>query len=265
VTRAVGVRSGVLLTVAYDGAPFSGWAKQRSARTVAGELEGAIRAMDPGASEVRGTSRTDAGVHARGQLAAFDTDRDIEPRGWALGLARQLPDEVGILSAAPVTAGFDPRGHVVSKLYRYLVLRGRTRDPHHVGRSWRVGNRLNQELMQQEALLLVGQHDFRAFRGAADTRSDTVRTILRAEVRSARSDGRCLQIEVEGDRFLYHMVRIIAGTLVDVGRGRLAPGAVKRALESGARADLGLTAPAEGLYLQRVTLDQTPTGAWPSD
>ena len=259
------MRQGVLLTVAYDGTPFSGWAKQPHARTVAGELEGAIAAIDPRASAVRGTSRTDAGVHARRQLAAFDTDREIDPRGWALGLARHLPSEIGILSAAGVPAGFDPRRHVVSKVYRYVVLCSQTRDPHLCGRAWRVGNRLNHEAMAREAALLVGSHDFRAFRGASDARPDTVRRIVRAEVRSARSDARLVEIEVEGDRFLYHMVRIIAGTLVDVGRGKLAPGAVERALASGARTDLGLTAPPEGLYLDRVVLDTVPADGWPSD
>jgi len=256
-------RFGVLLELAYDGGAFRGWAKQREGRTVAGELEDAIGAIDSHASAVRGVSRTDAGVHARCQLAAFDTDRDLEPRGWALGLARHLPAEIGVLRAARAVPGFDPRGHVVCKLYRYVVLCSRTRDPHYAGRAWRVGNRLNHELMREEACLLVGRRDFAAFRGASDARSDTVRRILRAEVRSACSDARCLEIEVEGERFLYHMVRIVVGTLVDVGRGKLRPGAVARAFASGDRRDLGPTAPPEGLYLQQVTLDVTPVDTWP--
>jgi tRNA pseudouridine38-40 synthase len=253
----------MLLTVAYDGTPFSGWAQQRDARTVAGELQGAIEVMDPAASPLRGVSRTDSGVHARGQLAAFDTSRPIEPRGWALGLAQQLPAEVAVTQAARFPAGFDPRAHVVGKLYRYALLCSPTRDPFWNKRAWRIDHRLNHELMQQEASSLLGEHDFAAFRGSLDQRADTVRRIVRAEVRSARSDPRCVAIEVAGNRFLYHMVRIIVGTLVDVGRGRLAPGAVARALRSGARNDLGMTAPAEGLYLERVELDQPPLAAWP--
>jgi tRNA pseudouridine38-40 synthase len=119
--------------------------------------------------------------------------------------------------------------------------------------------------MQQEASLLVGEHDFAAFRGAADQRTDTVRHILRAEVRNARSDREPWEIEVEGDRFLYRMVRIIAGTLVDVGRGQLPPGAVSRAFASRSRSDLGMTAPPEGLYLQRVLLDAPTPDTWPPE
>jgi tRNA pseudouridine38-40 synthase len=253
----------VLLTLAYDGRPFRGWAKQRDARTVAGQLEGAVAAIDPNASCVRGVSRTDAGVHALGQLAAFDTEREIAPRGWALGLAQHLPSEIAVVRAAPVPVGYDPKTHAVSKLYRYVLLCSPTRDPFWQGRAWRVRDRLNHELMQQEASLLVGDYDFAAFRGAVDARTDTVRQILRAEVRSARSDSRRVEIEVEGDRFLYRMVRIIAGTLVDVGRGRLRPGAISRALASRSRSDLGVTAPPEGLYLERVVLDRPAPDAWP--
>ena len=258
-------RFGVLLTLAYDGARFSGWARQPGARTVAGELQGAIGALDPEASQVRGVSRTDAGVHARGQLAAFDTGRQIEPRGWALGLAQHLPTEIGVLRAARVPAGFDPREHVVRKRYCYVLLRSQTRDPFLEGRAWRVGHRLNHRLMRQEAELIVGEHDFAAFRSATDQRVETVRQILRAEVRNARSDERCLEIEVQGERFLHHMVRIIVGTLVDVGRGRLAPGAVARAFASLSRGDLGVTAPPDGLYLERIELDEPSEDPWPGE
>jgi tRNA pseudouridine38-40 synthase len=162
-----------------------------------------------------------------------------------------------------VDPDFDPRHHVVSKVYRYVVLCSEVRDPYHAGRAWRVGHRLNHELVSREATLLLGEHDFSAFRGSADDRADTVRRILRAEVRSSSSDSRCLEIRVEGARFLYHMVRIIVGTLVDVGRGKLEPGAVARAFARGARTDLGPTAPPEGLYLEQVTLDETPLDVWP--
>jgi tRNA pseudouridine38-40 synthase len=117
--------------------------------------------------------------------------------------------------------------------------------------------------MRDEAEALVGEHDFRAFRAARDPRPDTVRTIRRVEVKRSKRDPHCWVFEVEGDRFLYKMVRIIAGTLVDVGRGRLAPGAVRKALETGSRRDLGMTAPPEGLYLDQLELDDLGTDAWP--
>ncbi len=262
--RAYGERRfGVLLTIAYDGRLFSGWAKQPAQRTVAGEVQGALWAVDPRASELRGVSRTDRGVHARGQLAAFDTDQPIDARGWALAVGRHLPAEISVVHAAPVAPGFDPRAHVVSKTYSYSVLESPVRDPLFEHRVWRVPNRLNHERMAEEASLLLGEHDFRAFRNAADKRADTVRRIVRAEVRKAGSDPRILEICVVADRVLYHMVRIIAGTLVDVGRGRLEPGSITRAFGSGSRTDLGMTAPPDGLYLQKVDLDEPVDDGWP--
>ncbi|MFC1641547.1 tRNA pseudouridine(38-40) synthase TruA [Myxococcota bacterium] len=257
------MRSGLLLTVAYDGTSFSGWARQRHARTVAGELQGAVWALDPKASGLRGVSRTDAGVHARGQLAAFDTDRPIPLRGWVLGIARHLGPEISVVRAASVSAGFEPRAHVVGKTYRYLLLESPVRDPLLERRAWRLHDRLNHRLMAEEVQALLGVHDFAAFRSSADERSHTVRDILCAQVRRVGSDPRCIEVVVEADRFLYHMVRIIVGTLVDVGRGRLLAGAVARALRSGHRGDLGLTAPPDGLYLESVELDQPVGDVWP--
>jgi tRNA pseudouridine38-40 synthase len=254
---------GVLLSVAYDGGPFAGFARQPEARTVAGELDGAVRAMDARASLVRGVSRTDAGVHARAQCVAFDTALDIPARGWALALARHLPQEISVVRAARVELGFDPRSHARAKTYRYSVLQSPVRDPHAFRYTWRVAERLNHQAMAEEARALVGEHDFRAFRGARDARVDTVRRLSRADIVATKSDQRRLDVVVTGDRFLYKMMRIIAGTLVDVGRGRLAPGAVARALGSGRRADLGLTAPPEGLCLEEVLLTEAGSDAWP--
>jgi len=255
---------GVLLTVAYDGGPFSGFAAQPNARTVAGELLGAIRALDPKVSTLRGTSRTDAGVHAHGQLVAFDTGMTIAPRSWVLGVTRHLPEELAVVRAARVAAGFEPRRHVRSKTYRYVVFESAVRDPFLEGRAWRVADRLNQIAMCQAAAHLCGEHDFAAFRGASDERTDTVRRILRVEVRRARSDTRLWELVVEGDRFLYRMVRIIAGTLVDVGRGRLDASATARAIATKLRTELGVTAPPQGLYLDAIELDVAPNEAWPS-
>lgn len=254
---------GVLLTVAYDGTPFSGFARQREARTIAGELDGAVRAIDEHASLVRGVSRTDAGVHSLGQRVSFDTTRDIVGRGWALALARHLPEEISITRAARVAVGFDPRSVALRKTYRYAILESQVRDPFLGRTSWRVSERLNQPLMAAEAQALVGVHDFRAFRAAADPRENTERHILRVELCRAPDDPRLLWLEVTGNRFLYRMMRIIAGALVDVGRGRLEPGAVGRALGSGSREDLGVTAPPEGLCLMEVVLSEEGADAWP--
>jgi tRNA pseudouridine38-40 synthase len=254
---------GVLLTVGYDGKAFSGFVRQTNARTVAGELEGAIRVIDPRASFVRGASRTDAGVHALAQAVSFDSERVLSARSWVLALSGELPDEIAIVRAARVPVGYDPRHHALRKTYRYVVLQSPTRDPFLHGRAWRLHDRLNHQLLRDELEALLGEHDFGAFRSAADERSDTVRTMLRAELRMNAADARCAEIIIEGNRFMHNMVRIIAGTVIDVARGRLAPGAVRRALSSKLRGDLGMTAPAAGLYLDEIVLRESGEAAWP--
>ena len=254
---------GILLTVAYDGRRFSGWARQTNARSVAGELEGAIFAIDPNATRTRGLSRTDAGVHAKEQLVAFDTDKDITLRGWVLAISQHLPDEIAIVRAARVEPGFDARRHLTRKVYRYTVLHSLVRDPFLEGRAWRILERFNHSAIQEIAQTLVGTHDFAAFRGAADSRTDTVRQIFRIDVRPAHNDERITLIDVEGDKFLYNMVRIIVGALIDIGRERLPKDALLRALASHARTDLGITAPPDGLCLERVVIDLQKLQAWP--
>jgi len=255
---------GVLLTVAYDGSLFSGFARQANARTIAGELQGAIRELDPRASVIKGASRTDKGVHARAQKVSFASALDISPRGWALGLRPHLPREIAIVSAARVDASFDPRRHARHKRYRYVLLRSLVPDPFWERRAWRIPWRLEETLMHREAAALVGKHDFAAFRAAADERAETVRTLTALRLSRLSDDARCIAIDVAGDHFLYNMVRIIVGSLVDVARGKLEQGACARALVGGSRGDLGMTAPAAGLCLEEVTLDDEGEDVWPS-
>jgi tRNA pseudouridine38-40 synthase len=259
-----GGRLGVLVEVAYAGTRFHGWAAQEGVRTVQGELSGAIRAIDPRASPPRGTSRTDAGVHARRQFAAFDATVDIPPRGWVLALNQHLADDVCVRAARAVPAGFEPRFAARRKRYVYRVLRDRVRDPLWHERSWRVGWPLDAARVRREAKAIVGTHDFRGFRSRNDARTNTTRTITRADAVDG-SDPRLLELIFEGNGFLYNMVRILAGTLVDVGRGRRPEGAVERALSSGSRSDAGMTAPPEGLTLEDVDLELPPEhgDAWP--
>jgi tRNA pseudouridine38-40 synthase len=263
----------VLLTLAYVGTDFHGFAVQTNAHSVGGTLLDAIRHLDPSVRNLRVVSRTDTGVHARGQLVAFDVARAISPRGWVLGLARHLPDSIAPRSAQIMPVRFDPRGYAKRKWYRYSVLRDCRRDPILGAMSWRVGYPLNLELACDEARTLIGSHDFAAFRSAADERTTTVRTITDVSVSKPDHDARLVYVDVRGDGFLHNMVRIIVGTLVDVARGRLPPGAMARAFVSLDRRDLGVTAPAKGLCLQRVTLDcdvdgsaiWPDPGVWPSD
>jgi len=254
-----------LLLVAYDGSPWSGFQQQDNAETVAGQLDRAIRSIDPFATRVLGASRTDAGVHARLQPVTFDTKRSSPlSRGWVLGLTGALPESIAVLRAAEVPSNFDPRREPLWKIYRYRVLSSPVADPFLTKKAYRIKDQLNLELMQAEARELVGEHDFAAFRSAHDCRTTTIRHLHAVDVVQSQEDARLIDIVVRGDRFLYNMVRIIAGTLVDVGRGRLRPGAVLRALESKTRSDLGMTAPAHGLCLEYVELPNWGQEAWPS-
>ena len=262
-SRSSSLERGVLLKIAYDGRNYSGLAIQDNAITIAGVLEQAIAKMDPDASRLRVCSRTDAGVHARGQYVAFDTNKDISMRGWLLGITGEIPSDIAILSAARIRPGFELSKAARQKTYRYSILQGTIRDPFLTGLSWRVSERLNHTRMQCEARDLLGTHDFRAFRGRSDLRIDTVRTMNEVSLEPSPVQRRVVHITVTGSAFLYHMVRIIAGTLVDVGRGKLEPGAVKRALSSGNRLDLGMTAPAAGLCLERIDLTEIGTDEWP--
>jgi tRNA pseudouridine38-40 synthase len=254
---------GVLLEVAYDGAAFHGWAAQKSGRTVEETLRGAVVSIDPRASGMRGASRTDAGVHAEGQLVAFDTRRDIPERGWVLGLNQHLPDDLAVRSARAVPSGFVPRFAARGKRYRYRVLVDSVRDPRWRTHAWRVSS-IDPSAFAREGHDAVGTHDFAAFRTASDPRINTVRTVTRVEV-EAEADPRVLAVVVEGNAFLHNMVRILVGTMVDVGRGRLPAGTVATAIAQRTRVAAGTTAPAHGLVLERVDVD-LPEGAgarWP--
>jgi tRNA pseudouridine38-40 synthase len=239
----------VLLEVAYDGTAFHGWATQPRVRTVQETLFGAVVAMDHRASAPRGASRTDAGVHAAAQLVAFDTSHRIPPRGWVLGLNRHLPADVAVRSACAVPPGYTPRFAARGKRYRYQLVVDMVRDPRWRERAWRVSE-LDVEAMTSEGKAAIGTHDFAGFRSSGDARETTVRTLTRVDVE--RGSESLLSVIVEGNAFLYNMVRILVGTMVDVGRGRIEKGAVARALESRSRRDSGTTAPAHGLVLERV-------------
>jgi tRNA pseudouridine38-40 synthase len=202
-------------------------------------------------------------VHAAGQLAAFDATRPIPARGWVLGLNRHLPVDVAVRKARPAPLGFSPRFAARAKRYRYRVLVDFVRDPALQARAWRVPL-LDLDAMAREAEAARGTHDFAAFRSAGDERPTTERTLLRVDI-EREADPRVVAVVVEGTAFLYNMVRILVGTMVDVARGRLEAGAIGRALASRERAHAGTTAPAHGLVLEHVDLGQ-PEGLgepWP--
>lgn len=240
------------IVVAYDGTDFSGWQVQPDARTVQGELERAAAEMAGHPVKMRGAGRTDAGVHAEGQVAAFDAEREIPPSGWMFGMNRGLPPDVAVRAAESCTRGYDPRFDAIDKTYRYVVQTGATRDPLQRRRAWYVRGTLDVEAMQRAANGLCGTHDFRVLRAADDLRENTVRTIH--EIRVTQSS-ELVAIEVRGSAFLKQMVRIIAGTLVEVGHGRATVESVAALVRPDAkREDAGPTAPPQGLTLVRVTL-----------
>ncbi|HEY6478213.1 MAG TPA: tRNA pseudouridine(38-40) synthase TruA [Polyangia bacterium] len=235
--------------VEYDGTGFSGWQRQREERTVQGVLEDAIREMTGESVFVRGAGRTDAGVHADGQVATFDLDLVIPPRGLLRGLNSILPVDLALVDVAEAAPDFDARFSARGKVYRYTIWAHFVRSPRRARHAWHVREPLDTEAIRTAAAALVGDHDFRAFR-ASDCDRRTTRRIVRAI--DVDRQGALLTIDVEATAFLKNMVRILVGTLVDVGRGRIEPGAVPRMLETGDRAAGGMTAPARGLTLLRV-------------
>jgi tRNA pseudouridine38-40 synthase len=167
------------------------------------------------------------------------------------------------MRAAHVPLDFDPRRDPLWKRYRYRLFTSPVDDPFVSPIAWRVGDPLDADRMHAEAAALVGDHDFAAFRSVDDMRKETRRRLDIVRLEVAPSDARILDIVVQGNRFMYNMVRIIAGTLVDVGRGKQPPGACARAISSGDRRDLGMTAPAHGLHLEHVELQQWGEQPWP--
>ena len=240
------------LIVEYDGTAYAGWQRQANAMTVQEKLERAILKLTGEELCVSGASRTDAGVHALGQSAHFDTESRIPADKFSFALNTMLPPDIRVTRSEEVPPEFHARFSTKGKRYRYLF-----HAAPHAGALTRnthahVIYPLDVERMQAEAQDLVGTHDFAAFAASGSVVKDTVRTIYRAEVAAAGSE---IQLIVEGSGFLYHMVRIIAGTLIGVGSGKLEPGAFRRAIASGDRLDLGITAPAHGLTLMEVFYD----------
>lgn len=248
---------GVCLIVAYDGTDFAGSQLQLAQRTIQGELERAAAIMTGHPTRMRPAGRTDAGVHALGQVIAFDSARDIPARGWFLGINRSLPPDVRVQRAAACPPGYDPRFDALEKTYRYLVQVGQTEDPLMRARAYQVNKRwvLDVDKMREAARMLTGTHDYRAFRQADDTRENSVRTLYGVEVTAPHGDPSLIGITVRGTAFMKNMVRILAGTLIDIGRGRLPLASVPDMLGPEAeRIRTGHTAPAHGLTLMSLEL-----------
>ena len=237
------------LIVEYDGMNYAGWQRQANALAVQQVLEERLKKLTGETVVLHGASRTDAGVHALGQSAHFDTASRIPGEKFSYALNALLPPDIRVRRSEDVPPDFHARFSTRGKRYRYLFY-----DAPHAGALNRNTHAhsiypLNDAVMREEALTLLGKHDFAAFAASGSVVKDTVRTIWRADVERRDHE---VKLIVEGNGFLYNMVRIIAGTLQDVGSGKLSPGALARAIETGNRLDLGVTAPAHGLTLMEV-------------
>lgn len=262
-----------LLRLVYDGTEFHGFARQSGVRTVQGELEAALGRIYKREILTRAASRTDAGVHAQGQIVGFDPPFAIPPRGVLLGLAAGLPRDV-IASAAwevddPDGEPLNPRFHNLGKHYRYRIRTTALRDPLSARFEWHLPRSLSVETMREGAAMLIGEHDFAAFRAADCQAKHTVRRVRSIDLHvrtlaqidplagdvgriDAPHDAAVIEIDVRGDAFLKNMVRIMVGTLVGIGLGRFGVERIDELLRDGDRTRAGQTAPAQGLTLVEV-------------
>ncbi len=243
------------LTVEYDGTDLAGWQRQANAATVQGHLEAALATLLGHPVRVSGASRTDAGVHARGQVAAFSTDHTIPVDGLRRALNAALPPAIAVAEILEVAPEFHPRFWATGKHYRYLFWLRRDRSPRWHSRAWHRPRTLDVEQMRAAAQHLVGEHDFSAFRAVGCVSSTPYRRL--EELTLTLPEPHLLALDVRGNAFLRNMMRIIAGTLAEVGEGRRTIDEVAQALVSRERKAAGATAPAHGLELMAVFYDGT--------
>ncbi|WP_233095910.1 tRNA pseudouridine(38-40) synthase TruA [Alicyclobacillus sp. SO9] len=239
----------IKLVVSYDGTDFHGFARQPKVRTVQGELESTLTRLLTCPTEVVGSGRTDAGVHAKAQVVHFHQDKGPEAKRYPYILRRSLPKDIVVTSACEVDSNFHARFSAVGKTYRYTLQTSRVEDIFTSRYAWHVPGKLNLNPVERALPYFIGEHDFTSFCASATPVKDKVRrlTELRLE-----AEGSFVHVYCSGTGFLQYMVRIIVGTLVDIGRGRLHPDSIPRILEARDRRLAGQTAPPNGLILWKV-------------
>jgi len=265
------------ITLAYDGTDFVGWQRQASGTSIQGLLEDALRELDGREVTVTGAGRTDAGVHALGQVAGFSLQRDITASALLRAVNARLPATVRVTAAEDAPVDFHARFGARAKTYLYRLWNGEVISPFERQFAWHVPSALDVDRMAQAARAVEGRHDFAAFQAAGSETQTTEREIFSSAIVSAglkpratyggggtydddlrsaelqlRESGHLLVYEITGDGFLRHMVRTIVGTLVEIGRGRRSVGSMEEAIRSRDRRTAGPTAPPEGLFLVRV-------------
>lgn len=245
----------IRIVLQYDGTRYDGWQKQgNTERTIQGRLERILERMTGYPVEVHGSGRTDAGVHALRQTANFHLPECAQGKGWEPeavreALNRYLPEDIAVLEAKRVPERFHSRFHAVSKTYLYRIETAERADVFQRKYVYILGKPLDAGAMGRAASFLAGTHDFRAFSSLRRTKKSTVRTL---DLPRIRAEGSRIELRFTGDGFLYHMVRIMAGTLIEAGLHERSAESVREALESGNRALAGFTAPPQGLFLADV-------------
>jgi tRNA pseudouridine38-40 synthase len=245
------------LTVAYDGAGYVGWQRQAEGTSIQGVLEEAIAAIEGHAVTVTGAGRTDAGVHAIGQVASVRVSSAIACDSYVRALNVSLPQDIRVRRVEEVPESFHARFDARHKTYRYRILNAPIASPFEARYAWHVTFPLDIDAMRSALAHCLGEHDFATFQGTGSTVRDTIRTIEQATIASATTEAGdpLVLVTLTGTGFLRHMVRNIVGTLVEVGRGRWQPDDMRRLLAAKDRTEAGRTAPPQGLFLVQVAYE----------
>lgn len=242
----------IKLTIEYDGKEFNGWQKQPSKLNIQGTIEQAIKLVTGEDVDLNASGRTDAGVHAIGQVANFKTNSNIPIEKLALAINSQLKNSIVIKKAEEVEEKFHSRYNAKHKTYRYIINNSKCGTAIYRNLEYCFPIELDVEKMRQAAKYFEGEHDFKAFKSSGTSRKNSVRTIYKSTV---KKEGERIIIELTGNGFLYNMVRIISGTLLEVGTGKIKTEEIPNIIESKDRQKAGKTLPAHGLYLVEVTYD----------
>lgn len=251
----------IKLTIEYDGTDYVGWQYQPKGSSLQDAVELALTQVLKHPVRIFSSGRTDAGVHARGMVAHFETEANLPLTAYREGVNSLLPSDIAIVAAEEVAADFHARYSARAKRYRYSFYLGEFRSPLAGRYSWQIKNSLDIEAMRKAAACLVGKHDFSAFRSTGCNAKTTVREMFSVEF---KKHGRMLHFDILGSGFLRNMVRIMVGTLIEVGRGKRHYDEVGKLLNSGQRDLSGVTAPAQGLCLMQVWY-QGDLSQWTAD
>ncbi len=239
----------IMLVIEYDGTGYNGWQTQRNKTTIQETIESALRSITNEETELIGASRTDSGVHALGQTANFVTSSKIKVERIPFALNSLLPKDIAVTSAEEVSYDFHARFSSKGKKYKYTILNSEFPSPLRRSNTYFYPTELNIDNMKMACSYFIGEHNFDAFRSAGGSAKSSVRTIYSLEL---ITNNDLIEINIDGNGFLYNMVRIIVGTLIDVGRGKIIPADIINIIKSGDRKLAGKTVPAHGLCLMEV-------------